>query len=72
MSRTYDLCCDNCRTALWIGQGRSADQLHIYTAAQHIADLNAFLRQHMGHSLRFLDSELTPDGYRQIDEDGDS
>jgi hypothetical protein len=66
MSRTYEICCDACKMTRLIGQGQSAEMLSIYWNERHVTELNAFLRQHIGHPLRVLDTELVPKGYRRI------
>jgi len=47
MSRTYSLVCDDCKVEYWCGQS-----LHIYSAEKTAA----FLHEHEGHKLRFVDN----------------
>ncbi|MCK8787686.1 hypothetical protein M0638_25290 [Roseomonas sp. NAR14] len=63
MSRTFHLCCDQCRVHVWFGEevgehGPSRDpKLMIYNEPRNAAE--AFLYEHMSHPLRCLpDDEL--------------
>jgi len=49
MSTTYDLACNTCKVALWVGQSR-----YLYTDEKHIKALEAFLYEHMGHHLVYM------------------
>jgi hypothetical protein len=62
VSTTYDICCDECRVALWIGQvsaSRTIDNGLFLYGKMHAGDggpLPKFLGQHIGHPLVFIDS----------------
>jgi hypothetical protein len=54
MSRTYDIACDQCKVALWIGQAGSGNERgYIYTDAERLRALNQFLWDHVEHPLVF-------------------
>lgn len=53
MSKCYDIVCDDCEIALWVGQRN-----WIYTGEKETMEkLGKFLFEHEGHRLRFLYDE---------------
>lgn len=53
MSVCYDIVCDDCLKAIWIGQGQI-----IYTGEKETMKLlTKFLYDHTGHKLRFIRDE---------------
>lgn len=68
MSRTYDIICTECKKALWIAQaGGGNPRGHIYKTPEALADLDKFLWDHEGHSLKFVnDQTLDCEGYEEI------
>lgn len=53
MSVCYDIVCDDCEEALWIGQGSIIYSGELKT----MESLKLFLYEHLGHKLRFISSE---------------
>ena len=60
MSRTYSVVCDDCYEHLWVGQGQS-----IY-GGEDMKEFTKFLYNHEGHSLRFLECQDIPHGYKDL------
>ena len=56
MSRTYEIACHDCKTALWIGQGWTPGT-HLYATPEHLKLLHDFLFAHIGHRLEFNNDE---------------
>ena len=63
MSRTYSICCHDCRIELWIGQSphtepRKTEGFYLYFGNPVLeAKLREFLWDHKGHRLGFDDDE---------------
>lgn len=58
MSRTLSLSCDDCRQTLWVGQHSNSVGWYLYLGDQARRDkLDAFVNAHMGHSVKFEDSD---------------
>lgn len=60
MSQTLELCCLDCKEHLWIGQRRSAarpESAYVYFTDEAHQHLNAFVRRHVGHTLKLVDDE---------------
>jgi hypothetical protein len=51
MSQTFSIACRDCKVHLWIAQGRSPVDGHVYTGSG--AAIYAFLQKHRKHELVF-------------------
>lgn len=70
MSRTYEIGCDQCGCCVWIGQAHAATprEFHIYKDnARTMVVLDQWLMEHLGHPLRFMDSEERPEAWVEIE-----
>lgn len=67
MARTYDLGCDDCNVCLWIGQSGPSGRRWLYNAPAAVRALEVFMFAHIGHRLRFEDSERRPDEWRAVE-----
>lgn len=56
MSRTFELICHDCKTALWVGQGNEGRE-YIYSTPEAVTALKDFLFAHQRHKLEFGDDE---------------
>lgn len=74
MSRTYSICCHDCRIELWIGQSPNGkpERFYVYYGDMNVMGKMAeFLIDHKGHRLGFDDDEFLPDYANwEHDEDG--
>lgn len=63
LSRTYSICCHDCRVELWVGQSPDGkpERFYLYRDVAVMTKLAEFLMGHKGHRLGFDDDERLPD-----------
>jgi hypothetical protein len=72
MSRTIHISCDDCRATLWVGQYSQSNQAwRLYSSPEHHATLEAFVTTHIGHKIRFQDSEDVDIDYQDLSDYGE-
>ncbi len=67
MSNTYSIACKDCKKHLWIAQGWSIDDGHIYFEDKEVMKkLYKFFFLHKGHNLIF-DNNCDLEDYEEIE-----
>ena len=58
---TYNICCEECKEKLGIGQTAGSERSYIWTEKEDLVLLERFLFTHEGHELMFYNGDANSD-----------
>lgn len=73
MSRTFSLYCEETGKSIWVGQGRTSNEMTTFYSSEQdtMVRLGRFLKDHIGKTIVLVDDEHLPacDDYWPKDDD---